>query len=199
MSLFERLVREVRAERQRQDEKWGVQNHPMVLDNRPQDSEYWRMIADMWKRENDLRVSLGTAEGLPKDQNCAWDGILNEEMAETFAEERPGLQYAEAMQTAGVAFAILDFLNRRSKEQTGHFAACPALDVDWILTAPEACDCEVKPRFEVLDLNQSSPFAGCAWGVWDTRDRRWWPDTPSSVRSDCESVAARLNAEEATR
>lgn len=144
MSLFDRIVREVAAERARQDEKWGVQNHPMTLETNLYDVGYWRSVAELWKRENDFRVNQGTAQGLPKDRNCAWDGIVAEEMAETFAEECPGLQYAEAVQTAGVALAILDFLNRQSMELRGHFAGCPALDVDGLIHAPEACDCETQ-------------------------------------------------------
>lgn len=144
MSLFDRLVREVKAERQRQDEKWGVQNHPMTLEGELIDSEHWRIEANSWKRRNDKIVAQRTAQGIPLDRNCSWDSILAEEMAETFAEERPGLQYAEAVQTAGVAFAILDFLNRQSFELRGHFAGCPALDVEGLVHAPEACDCKLE-------------------------------------------------------
>lgn len=150
MSLFDRIVREVAAERERQDEKWGVQNHPMVLDGSNNSPEDWKWVAEAWKKENDKRVQQGTARGLPKDRNCAWDGILIEEFAETFAEERPGLQYAEAVQTAGVALAIMDFLNRQSMGLRGHYAGCPALDVDGLVHAPEACDC-----------NQDKPTCTC--------------------------------------
>lgn len=194
MSLFERIIAEVRAERARQDEKWGVQNHPMTLEDSLCDSEFWKSMADQWKRENDHRVNRGRARGLPRDRNCAWDLILAEELAETFAQERPGLQYAEAVQTAGVAFAILDFLNRTSMEQRGHYAGCPALDVDGLVHAPEACDCN-RERFEARDQNPGGPYDGWAWGVWDTRDERWCEGVDGNSRSYAESWAARRNAE----
>jgi hypothetical protein len=194
VSLFERLVREVHAERHRQDEKWGVQNHPMTLDDTLHGSDWWRGLADIWKRENDFRVQRGTQRGLPKDRNCAWDGIFIEEIAETFAEERPGLQYAEAVQAAGVAFAILDFLNRQSMELRGHYAGCPALDVDGLVHAPEACDCN-RERFEARDMNPGGPYDSWAWGVWDTRDERWCEGVDGNSRSYAESWAARRNAE----
>ena len=145
MSLFDRIVREVAGERERQDEKWGVQNHPMTFPGSLRDPDLYRSLADSWKAENDHRVAESQKAGKPADEGCAWDGILGEEFSEAFAEERPGLQYAEMLQTAGVAFAILDFLNRNAMKETGHFAACPALDVDWILTAPELCDCDIEP------------------------------------------------------
>jgi len=198
MNLFERIVDEIRAERGRQDEKWGVQNHEMLQPGSFRDAEFYRFMADMWKKENDRRVAEGNAKGMPSDANCAWDGIFTEEFAEAFAEERPGLQYAEMVQTAAVAFAILDHLNRKAQEQTEHYAGCPALDVDWIVTAPEACTCET-PRFEAMDLNPDGPYAGWAWGVWDNRDKKWWPGDIANSQSECESAAARLNAEEANR
>lgn len=192
MSTFDRIVDEIKAERERQDKKWGVQNHPMTLDDTLKDSSYWRTIAEAWKRENDFRVAKRNA--LPKDRNCAWDGILAEEMAETFAEERPGLQYAEAVQTAGVAVAILDFLNRQSMELRGHYAGCPALDVDGLIHAPESCDCN-RRRFEARDLNPDGAFAGWAWGVWDTRDERWCEGVDGNSRGYAEDWAVRRNGE----
>jgi len=198
VNLFDRLVEEVRAERARQDEKWGVQNHPMVLDDELRDVEYWKIEAEAWKRANAEIVAQRTAQGIPLDRNCAWDGIFAEELAETFAEERPGLQYAEAVQAAGVAFAILDFLNRQSMELRGHYAGCPALDVDGLLHAPELCTCET-PRFEARDLNPDGPYAGWAWGVWDNRDKKWHPIDFENSQTMCERTANRLNAQEANQ
>lgn len=195
MSLFDRLVREVAEERQRQDEKWGVQNHPMILDDSLRDSDYWRSVAEGWKRENDYRVAKGTARGLPKDRRCAWDGILGEESAETFAEERPGLQYAEAVQTAGVAFAILDFLNRQSMELRGHFAGCPALDVDGLIHAPEACDCkeDTKPGRFVARVWDNARHAMTTWGVWDSWEKAWKVNG-DLTHATAEREAERLNS-----
>lgn len=195
MSLFDRIVREVRTERQRQDEKWGVQNHPMTLESSLHDAEHWQQVAAFWKKNNDFRVNQGNALGLTRDRNCAWDGILIEELAETFAEERPGLQYAEAVQTAGVAFAILDFLNRRSKETTGHFAGCPALDVDGLVHAPEACDCDkdAQPGRYEARVWDNTRHAMTTWGVWDTWQRCWKLDG-DLTKATADREADRMNA-----
>jgi hypothetical protein len=143
MTFDDRITAEIIAERRRQDEKWGVQNHPLTFPNSFRTPEYWAIEADEWKKTNDQRVAVRNAQGYAADENCAWDGILGEEVAEAFGALRPGLQYAEFVQAAAVNRAILELLNRQCREQTGHLASCPALDVDWILTAPEACDCKL--------------------------------------------------------
>lgn len=142
MTLADRITAEILAERERQDLKWGQQNHPLTFPSSFRTPEYWAREAEEWKKTNDQRVELATVHGQPKDRNCAWDGILEEEVAEAFGAERAGLQYAEFIQAAAVNRKILELLNERCREQTGHWASCPALDVDWILTAPEACDCD---------------------------------------------------------
>lgn len=135
------ILAEVIQERVRQDEKWGVQNHPLWFGASALDHQYWATQADMWKLTNDHRVAQATAAGRPAGENCAWDGILVEEVAEAFGEASPGLQYSEFVQAAGVVVAILEKLNRDAIEKTGHHASCPALDHEWIVHAPEACDC----------------------------------------------------------
>lgn len=141
MTEQQNILAEVAQERVRQDEKWGVQNHPLWFRASALDHQYWATQADMWKLTNDHRVAQATAAGRPAGENCAWDGIAFEEFAEAFGEASPGLQYSEFVQAAGVVVAILEKLNRDAIKQTGHHASCPALDHEWIVTAPEACDC----------------------------------------------------------
>lgn len=145
MTTRDRIFAEITAERGRQDEKWGEQNHPLTFPGSYRTPEFWHEEAEGWKKTNDQRVAKATADGLPADRNCAWDGILEEEVAEAFGAGRIGLQYTEFVQAAGVAVAILELLNRQCYEATKHLASCPALDVDWVVTAPEVCNCEEKP------------------------------------------------------
>lgn len=193
MTDQQNILAEVAAERVRQDKKWGVQNHPLWFETSAMDHEYWAAQADMWKRTNDRRVSQATAAGLPSGKNCAWDGIYVEEVCEAFGEASPGLQYSEFVQSAGVAIAILEKLNRDAIEKTGHHASCPSLDHEWIVTAPEACDCVewFGPRFEERALD--SLFD--TWGVWDKRDQCWERGFDHNSRREARAYASRMNEE----
>lgn len=154
MTLADRITAEILTERERQDLKWGRQNHPLTFPGSYRTPQYWATEADQWRETNAQRVEVRKAQGYGSDENCAWDGILEEEVAEAFGAERPGLQYAEFIQAAAVNRKILELLNEQCRKQTGHLASCPALDVDWILTAPEACDCDpgrvTGPQIEQL-------------------------------------------------
>lgn len=105
---MERILDEVRVEREKQDAKWGQQNHSMV----PPDGtdslgkihlfEHGRK-ADMWKDFNDQRVA---------GKRLAWDGILFEEVYEAFAESDPVKIREEMIQVAAVAVAIIECIDR---------------------------------------------------------------------------------------
>lgn len=191
MTTRDRIFAEITAERGRQDEKWGEQNHPLTFPGSYRTPEYWGREAEEWKRVNDERVAKANADGLTKDTNCAWDGILEEEVAEAFGAGRTGLQYAEFVQVAGVAVAILELLNRQCFELTDHLASCPALDVDWVVTAPEACDCEPKLRYEPRLLDTLFD----TWGIWDNREEDYWAGDVGNSEGDCRSRARALNEE----
>jgi hypothetical protein len=136
--LLDRLL----EERTRQDEKWGVQNHPMHYAGSQRDAEHYRKEAEFWKKLNEYRVQRRTEQGVPADRRCAWDGIILEEICEGLAEERPGLQFTELLQATAVGLVMIDMIDRQAREETGHAIWCPTLDVDGILTAPELCTCK---------------------------------------------------------
>jgi hypothetical protein len=195
MTTRERIFAEITAERGRQDEKWGEQNHPLTFPGSYRTPEFWHDEAQSWKQTNDRRVAKATVDGAPADRNCAWDSILEEEVAEAFGSPRPGLQYAEFVQAAGVAVNILELLNRRCFEQTGHLAGCPALDVDWVVTAPEACDCDSAPwLFEARVWSTGSRSVPTTYGVWD-RSLETWKLEGDLTKETAEREARRLNAE----
>jgi hypothetical protein len=191
MTTRDRIFAEITAERQRQDEKWGEQNHPLTFPGSYRTPEFWHTEAESWKQTNDHRAGVRNADGYPADRNRAWDGILEEEVAEAFGSGRVGLQYAEFVQAAGVTVAILELLNRQCFEQTGHLASCSALDVDWVVTAPEACDCEPKLRYEPKRLDTLFD----TWGIWDNREEDFWPGDVGNSEGDCRSRARALNEE----
>lgn len=136
--LLDRLL----EERTRQDEKWGVQNHEFLFPGSHRTAEHYRELADLWKKLNEHRVRKLTEAGHGADTNCAWDGIILEEVFEGLAEQRPGLQFSELLQATAVGLAMIDMLDRRARDETGHAVWCAALDVDGDLVQPECCACE---------------------------------------------------------
>lgn len=96
--MTESVLREVLAERQRQDAKWGEQNHP---DDTSVDDEPW---AD-WAREDCDRAA--------RDGKLTWRLILGEEVWEAFAETDPVKLRAELIQVAAVAVNWVEAIDRR--------------------------------------------------------------------------------------
>ena len=97
------VAREIIQERVRQDAKWGEQNHPdgtgptMTSLNR---AEQARHACDYAHRNG-----TGT-----------WRHILEEEVAEAFAESDPNRLREELVQVAAVAAAWVECIDRRSRE-----------------------------------------------------------------------------------
>jgi hypothetical protein len=91
----------VNAERKRQDERWGEQNHPYVAHHTGRD---WLIdAAESWKRANAARVEHGA---------LAWDGILLEEVFEALAEVDAERRIEELTQVAAVAVAMIEAIRR---------------------------------------------------------------------------------------
>jgi hypothetical protein len=89
---------QVAAERMRQDARWGEQNHP---DGTNLNNAEWR------DHSRDL------TEVAAKQGRVTWAHILQEEFVETLAEVEPGRIRAELIQTAAVAVAWIQAIDRR--------------------------------------------------------------------------------------
>ena len=94
------VINEVNVERVRQDAKWGEQNHP--------DGTHATI------------PSLNRAEHAKKNCDAAfkrgagtWLHILEEEVAEAFAESDPARLREELIQVAAVAVAWVEAIDRR--------------------------------------------------------------------------------------
>lgn len=104
----ELVLQEVLAERQRQDGKWGQQNHEVVP---PRTADFSVIVArqeyedsaDAFKGLNDMDVARGTV---------GWDRVLLEEVYEALAESDPRKIREELVQVAAVACAIIESLDR---------------------------------------------------------------------------------------
>jgi hypothetical protein len=96
------VLAEVDAERTRQDEKWGVQNHPDGTGY-----SYLVTKANTARRDCDHEFAAG---------NGSWRLILREEFAEALACTDPAELRAELVQVAAVAVAWIEAIDRRIQE-----------------------------------------------------------------------------------
>ena len=94
------VLAEVGAERQRQDAKWGEQNHP-----------------DGTGGGRSAAAAVGArfaCQLAAKEGGLAWRHVLREEVAEAFAEIDPTALRAVLIQVAAVAVAWVESIDRRS-------------------------------------------------------------------------------------
>jgi len=108
---------EVRAERARQDEKWGEQNHPDGTG--PQMpvlfAAGWHLgEADMHARAAKLAAAAKASTDLRASNGAVtWTDILLEEVFEALAEDDPTKLRAELVQVAAVAQQWAEAIDRR--------------------------------------------------------------------------------------
>ena len=100
--MTDTIFEEIRAERRRQDEKFGEQNHRMVYAGF--DIEVCKKTVETIKRHNKKFGERG---------NSDWYFILAEEFLEAFTKTEPEKQREEMIQVAAVAVAIIEYLDRR--------------------------------------------------------------------------------------
>lgn len=98
------VLAEVAAERRRQDDRWGEQNHPDGTGL----PIYWHSA-----RRHRHSAERAAAAGL-----LAWRDVLLEETYEALAEGDPERLRAELVQVSAVAVAWIEAIDRRT-EQAG--------------------------------------------------------------------------------
>ena len=99
------VLREVLAERRRQDARWGEQNHPNGTGYR-----YLREQADKARRECDTAAETG---------RVTWRLVLREEYREALACTDPAELREELLQVAAVAVVWIEALDRRAAAAEG--------------------------------------------------------------------------------
>lgn len=107
-----RVLEEVAAERQRQDERWGVQHH-MIVGSEGERRDH-RDAADFFK-------SVVRPPGCP----VTWREILLEEVHETLAESDLSRVREEAIQVAAVMVAMIEDIDRQSREGDHEWVTLP--------------------------------------------------------------------------
>ena len=99
--LTKTVLQQVADERARQDNRFGIQDHPIIAVNRPgHNPDFFGMVAQECKED--------WAEGV-RD----WATILLEEVYEALAETDPKRIREELVQVAAVAAAAIESLDRR--------------------------------------------------------------------------------------
>lgn len=96
------ILEEIQAERKRQDDKWGEQNHPFT-DLKPKDASY---LAAEYKEACDFSAASGGVD---------WEIILLEEVYEALeqAAHKNVKEFREELiQTAAVVVAMIECLDR---------------------------------------------------------------------------------------
>lgn len=97
----EKIYSEIDNERQRQDTKWGEQNHPIL-------NPLKRMVNNK-KAADWFRHGCDKAA---KDGTISFQHILLEEVYEVFAEDDSAKQRAELIQVAAVAIQMIERIDR---------------------------------------------------------------------------------------
>lgn len=102
------VLLEVHRERERQDAKWGIQNHPDGTCMGSQGAKVAREHADAAK---------SICRHFAKLKQLTWAHVLNEEMMEAYAETEPASLRTELIQVAAVACAWVECIDRRTGER----------------------------------------------------------------------------------
>lgn len=100
---------EVRAERIRQDAKWGEQNHPDGTGG-----DIYRHMADSQRQLTDLTAKVRT---------LTWSSVLASEFREALAESDPAKLRAELIRVEAVARAWREAIDRRTAASTKEAAS----------------------------------------------------------------------------
>lgn len=94
------VCREVILERESQNQKWGEQNHPDGT-------------GPTMSRLNAVDFTRLECEYAAQHGTVTWRHILDEEVAEAYAESDPAKLRAELVQVAAVAVAWVESIDRR--------------------------------------------------------------------------------------
>lgn len=106
-----KIYKLITAERQRQEEKWGVQDLPLRC---PEYSETFYKMAAEKVRARERRL---TAEGRRKE--ISWDMVLLEECYEALAETDLSLMKIELVQALAVGVAMYEAIDRMIARRIG--------------------------------------------------------------------------------
>jgi len=111
MSRFT-ILKAIHDERERQDAKWGVQDHEIRTPTHTIEED--KDLARRFREMCDARAHLGI---------MTWRDIFLEEVFEVFAEESPARQRSELVQVAAVAVSMIECIDRKAQRKPNIFRA----------------------------------------------------------------------------
>lgn len=99
----QQILQEIHEERERQDAKWGEQNHPVTTETRRKScantASYFKAMCDLATQRREV----------------TWADIILEEVFEALSEEDPDKQIEELTQVAAVAVSMMECIKRNRK------------------------------------------------------------------------------------
>jgi predicted nucleic acid-binding Zn ribbon protein len=106
---MENIFDDIRAERQRQNEKYGEQNLPM-LGTRKITGPY----KEIHPSKDSIKKQLQHARQRQRTEQFGWFDVLVEEVCEAFLETEPKRQRKGMIHVAAVAVQIIEYMDRRT-------------------------------------------------------------------------------------
>ncbi len=104
------ILEEITAERARQDEKFGPQSHPSILDMPPKSlSSYYEIPLEQRAKDN-CELAFSNNEG-------TWADIALEEFAEVVFAPDEASRRTELVQLAAVCVAWIEDLDRKNAKK----------------------------------------------------------------------------------
>jgi hypothetical protein len=100
-----KVMRQIAAERSRQDELWGEQNHPI---RHKGDQAFYQYELDSARKNCEAREKNGT---------LAWIDIAREEYWEAFTENDPAAQRHELVQLGAVIVSMIECIDRNGGKE----------------------------------------------------------------------------------
>lgn len=99
----------IEAERLRQDELWGEQNHPILASTMESERKTLKEILVQFRKINEQAAEVG---------NLSWYPIIMEEVFEALTETDEEAQIEELIQAAAVLVAMIECLYRKRSRET---------------------------------------------------------------------------------
>jgi hypothetical protein len=114
--LTRTFPQEVEAERERQNKKWGEQNHPDGTN--PDTDPLERILEPGWNNATDLATNAtNVTDSELKDNTVTFQDIFLEEVFEAIAEDDEEKLYTELVQVAAVAQQWGEAIRRRQNNR----------------------------------------------------------------------------------
>lgn len=175
------VMSEIAAERTRQDQKWGEQNHP----NGTGPQHVWVFTGPA---EHVATATRDEANHQAQQGKLTWLDIQLEELAEAFAEDNPAKLRAELVQVAAVAVAWIEAIDRSASRTVDDRDVVWGIGSSPHVDGPDSAPVSSLPGDRGLVRGPSTPEAlrGSQAVAPDTDPS---PDTDPQWRDLCQRVA----------